>query len=121
MGRLSLSLAAVSYSNVQLRIFWTAVWSPVPGGESDVGGVAADDRRNVDREGLSPGGSRYEIGDSERQRIPIVAQVGMHHVAAMQVDARAGEVDRRHGRQRAIGVHAGGVWALSLVAVQDRT
>ena len=57
-------------------------------GKSEIGVVAADNRRNVNCEEVGPDGSGHQIGDSRRQRVPVVAQVGMHHVAAMQVDAQ---------------------------------
>src|SRR5271154_7066698 len=92
LGAAPLSLAAASLLERPIEDLLGGSQCAAATREADIGGVASNDRRNVDREGLGPGGRGHEIGERERQRVPIVAHVGMHHVAAMQVDAGAGEV-----------------------------
>ena len=72
-----------AYSKVQLRICWVAVKPPVPRGEADVGGVAADDVGNIDREWVRPGCLGHQVSDREREGVPVIGDVGVHRMSPL--------------------------------------
>ena len=78
-------------------------------GEPDVGRAAADDARDIDRVKLAGRPARLRVLDYHGQAGAVVGHVGKENVAALQVDARAVQVDGGDARRGAVGVQAGRV------------
>jgi len=86
-------------------------------GKADIGGVAADDRRNIDRGGGSETRSGNDIREEQGQGHAIVGQMSMHRVGTEQKHPGGGHVESRYGRCRAALIEAGGIRTFAGVVV----
>jgi hypothetical protein len=87
-------------------------------GEADVGGVAANNRGNVDHEDMRPGSQSDRVGEGKREVAPVVGQRNVEVVPAMQIDPRRREIDGGKYRRRAVNIETGGVRPFALIVKQ---
>lgn len=76
-------------------MFWVALRGPRSGGEAHIGAVTAHHTWNVDVETLVHTHVRLRIRQSHHQSGAVIEDIGIHNVAAVEVDSARGQVEVR--------------------------
>src|SRR5262249_31771037 len=87
-------------------------------GKAHVGGVAADQLRDVDRPAGGVAGAGDAVGDGRGQRGAVVDHVHAEGVAAVQVDAGRAQIHERCARRDPAAVQPGRARAFPAVVVE---